>query len=76
MNTKKFFQSSANPENTSLTIKGLGVGIIPIVVLLGDMLGWEITATTLTEIVNAFATLVSAGMILFGLIRKLYYLGN
>lgn len=73
METKKWWASSADPKKVSLSIKGFGVAVIPAIVLIGRMLGWSITATELTELVNAVAVLASSAMVLFGLLRKFYY---
>lgn len=62
--------SSVDREKLSLTIKGVGVAIIPVVIFLGQSIGLGIAEADLTELFGSFATLVSAGMIFAGLVRK------
>ena len=66
-------KSSENPENLSLTIKGILVALIPTVVYLGGVFGLNVAEADLTQFVSAIATLISAGMIIVGLLRKAYY---
>lgn len=75
MLTKKYplLGSSADPEAVSLTIKGIGLAIIPVLVLVFKGLGLDITENELIEILNIIVTAVSSCMILIGLVRKLYF---
>ncbi len=67
---EKYLMSSVDREKLSLTIKGVGVAIIPVVIFLGQSIGLGIAEADLTELFGSFATLVSAGMIFAGLVRK------
>ena len=69
---KKWLQSSANPENISLMIKGFGVAIIPAIVMIGGILGLNLVEANLIQFVNSIATAASAIMIAYGLGRKIY----
>lgn len=68
----KILKSSANPEKISLTIKGIGVAVIPAVVFILSGLGFSVAQADLTQVINAVATIASAIMVLVGLGRKIY----
>ena len=71
MKTPKIFRSSVNPEKLSLTIKGIGVGLIPVIILISRAGGIELGAEELTNLVVAVSASVAAFMTVYGLIRKL-----
>lgn len=72
--------SSADPTKMSLAIKGILMGIIPVIVSLTGLTGIAgVDASSLTIAVDAIAsivqvalTIVSSAMTLYGLIRKLW----
>ena len=70
-NLPSILKSSANPEKLSLTIKGIAVGLIPIAILIAGMFGLKLDSNELVALVDSFLAVLSAGMILFGLVRKL-----
>jgi uncharacterized protein with GYD domain len=69
----KYLGSSADPNKISLTIKSVGVWLIPAIILIGKYSGVDIAEADLTEIVNSIAVLVASAMSLYGLGRKAYY---
>ena len=68
-----FVKSSSNPQKISMTVKGLGVAIIPVVVILGgnaaDVDG--LLAAISTGAV-AFFGLIAAVVTGYGFVRKIY----
>lgn len=65
--------SSANPEELSLTIKGILLGIIPIVITLLSGKYPSLTADDLTNFVNLGFTALASITTLIGAGRKIYY---
>lgn len=70
--------SSANAEEISLTVKGVLLGIVPAVIILGNLAHVTFTSDQLTHIIDgivaaigAIGLIVSAIMTLYGLLRKL-----
>ena len=63
--------SSVDADKISLTIKGVGIGLIPIITIICQATGFEVLESDLVMIVNAIATIASAGSIVYGLIRKM-----
>ena len=69
----KFLGSSADPKKISLTIKSIGVWLIPALLALITYFGWDITQNDLVELVNNLAILAAATMTIWGILRKIYY---
>jgi hypothetical protein len=72
-------QSSANPNEVSLTVKGLLIGAVPVaMVFLGLAhvnLGQDQLTAVVDAIVNVFQDglmLISAGATLYGIVRKVW----
>lgn len=65
--------SSANPDNISLTIKSIGVWLVPAVIAIGSMFSIEFEQADLTQAVNTMAVIVAGSLTVYGLGRKLYY---
>lgn len=72
MDNKKWYSSSADSSNISLTVKGVGIGLIPIVLFIAGMFGFSFVEADLVELVNSLAVLVSAVMVVVGVARKIY----
>ena len=72
MDQNKWYVSSTG-EGTSLTLKGLATGLIPIVIGLLRHYNVEVTENEIMELVNAAFTAASAFMVIYGLGRKAYY---
>lgn len=64
--------SSADPEQISLTIKSVGVWLIPALVAVITYFGLDITQNDLIDLVNNLAILAATAMTVFGLFRKIY----
>ncbi len=69
----KLLGSSANSEKISLTIKSVGVWLVPALLALITYFGWDITKNDLMELVNNFAILSASVMTIYGLGRKIYF---
>ncbi len=69
---KKWYSSSVDVDKVSLTIKGIGIGIIPAVLFFGGMFGFSFVETDLVELVNSIAILISAIIVVIGIVRKIY----
>lgn len=71
--TKKLFGSSANPEKLAMTWKGIILSLLPIIIMFAQRANVDVTETQLVELVEAVSAAISSLMIVFGLLRKLYY---
>ena len=69
----KILQSSKNTEDISLTVKGILVGLAPIAISLMALAGVEIAQDNYMEVVENIGAVISATMILLGVLRKLYF---
>jgi len=68
----KWFLSSTGSGDLSLTIKSLSLGIVPILVTIAKMHGYELAENDLVEIVdNVFAGVAFIGVVI-GLVRKIW----
>ena len=72
MNYQKYLGSSANPDNLSMTVKSVGVWLIPAVLALAVSFGWDVKENDLVELVNNLAILTAAAMTIYGLGRKIF----
>lgn len=72
---KKLLMSSSDPQKLSLTIRGLLVGIIPMILLFTNLTEAEINIAidAIVQIIFWGASIVSAGQMLYGLLRKLRF---
>ena len=68
----KWFLSSTGNGDLSLAIKGAMLGIVPVIITLASMSGLEITQDQIVQVINQIFTVVSAVVVLIGLIRKIY----
>ena len=64
--------SSVDPEKLSLTVKSLGLMIVPVIVVVAKMFGVELAEAELVTVVTALATTISSLGIVYGFGRKLY----
>lgn len=62
--------SSQNPEKVSLTIKSVGILIIPLVIYIGRLFGLEIVEADLVQVLNAVAGIAAAVGVIWGIARK------
>lgn len=65
-NNRKWWASSANAQELSLTIRGLLVGVIPLV-----SIALDVPESLLVEIIEASTLFVSSAMVFLGLVRKI-----
>jgi DNA-directed RNA polymerase subunit RPC12/RpoP len=64
--------SSVNPEALSLTIKSLGIALIPVILAVLRMAGNEsIVENDLVQVINAVATITAMIGVVYGVSRKL-----
>jgi putative effector of murein hydrolase LrgA (UPF0299 family) len=64
--------SSVNPEALSLTIKSMGLALVPVILAIMRMAGNEsIVENDLVQVVNALATITSMVGVVYGVSRKL-----
>ena len=69
----KLLASSQDENKLSLTIKSIGVWLIPALLALITYFGWDITKNDLIELVNNLAILAATVMSVYGIGRKIYY---
>lgn len=65
-------QSSANPEEKALTVKGILMGFIPLFVMLLRIGNIEIAPQKIEEAIIIISAIVSGLVTLVGLVRKLW----
>lgn len=63
--------SSVDPEKIAMTWKGIAVGLVPLFTIILATFGHDVTTTDITEVIEKLFSVVSAGMIAYGLIRKM-----
>lgn len=68
---QKVLKSSVDENKVSLTIKGVGVALIPVIIFIGGIFGFRFVEVDLVELLNSIAILVSTAMVIWGLIRKI-----
>lgn len=73
MKLPKLLQSSANPENLSLSIKGFLVMLVPTILAISGVLGWSLTEGDILEVINAIVATIGGMFFLYGVARKVYY---
>jgi len=71
MKYHKLLGSSVDANKLALTVKGLLVGIVPVVVLIASQFKVDLTPNELTEIINVLFIVVSSGITAYGLGRKI-----
>jgi hypothetical protein len=65
-------QSSANPNEVSLTVKGLLIGVIPTLMTIFGLAHVNLGQDQLTAIANGIVAVIQAGLILVSAITTLY----
>jgi len=70
MEKNKLVRSSVDSTKISMTIKGVGIALIPTIIFIAGVFGFDFVKADLVELLNAIATLVSAVLIVYGLLRK------
>jgi len=72
---KAFVASSANPEEVSLTIKGILIANVGLIVLVLKLFHVSVTVDEVTNVIGLITTGVGSAITIYGLLRKLYYEG-
>ena len=63
---------SSTGSGLSLTIKGVLVGVVPLIAGLARTYGYDLSENELFELIEAGFQAVSLSMVVFGLARKLF----
>lgn len=71
---KKFYLSSVDPTELSMTVRGIIVGLIPLFIVITGIDPETVNTISdmIVEMVLIGATFYSLALVLFGLIRKAY----
>ena len=64
--------SSVDPNSISLSIKAVGVAVIPVILLIARGFGFDFAEADLTAVINALATVAAGVMFIIGMTRKYY----
>ena len=72
MKYNKLLASSKNPENLSLTIKGILLALVPIIIFIAQKNSVALSESEIVEIINAIAVALTSVMIILGLARKIF----
>ena len=78
MEIPSFLKSSVDPEKLGLTVKGILIGVVPVILLVSGLAGADLGQSDFNELIEALVNLVVAGattvsalMVAWGLIRKI-----
>ena len=73
-------KSSTNPEAVSLTVKGFGLGLIPVLLSVSGIAHISLTGddmsnivTMLSNLIDIFLTVIAGILSIYGLIRKIVF---
>lgn len=69
---RKIFGSSASPDKVGLTIKGVGLGLIPVLIIALKIAGVSVLESDLVSLIESLSTAVASIMVIYGLLRKLW----
>lgn len=69
----KWYHSSTGTGSLSLAIRGALVALVPIIIAVLNSQGFSLEESMVVEVIDSVFALVAAGMVTFGLGRKLYY---
>lgn len=73
-NQVKWYESSNGSGNLAITVKGAAIAFIPLFISILQSQGVEITEGQVVEFIEQVFTFVSVSLVLFGTVRKGYYL--
>lgn len=62
--------SSQDPDKLSLTIKGLLLALVPVIITISQAYNLPITESDLVSLVNNLVAIVSAAVVIYGIVRK------
>lgn len=70
----KYLASSVNPEKLSLTIKGILVGLVPLIIVLTGLNQAELNEVIegIIQAVTGITTAIAGVMTAYGLLRKIW----
>lgn len=72
MDRKRWFTSSANPAELSLTIKGMLMMYVPAVLLVAENFNLPLSETQLVSWISDGSFVIASAMILYGFLRKVW----
>jgi len=67
---QKWFLTSAGNGDLSLTIKGILIGVIPLIIFIGQQFEIKLTQETLVQGIQLITELITAAIVFAGLVRK------
>jgi len=62
--------SSVDPESLSLTVKSLGIALIPVILALCRLFDLSLVENDIIQVINALATVISMIGVVWGVYRK------
>lgn len=66
--------SSADPENVSLTIKGLLLQHVGLAIAVAGVFGYSVTDITIATIITKISIIIGGFLAMIGIVRKIYFL--
>ena len=72
-NNNQAWYTSSTGSGLSLTIKGVLVGLVPLIVGLAKVYGYDLTEGDLLNFIDVGFQAVALTLVVFGLGRKLFY---
>ena len=69
---KKWYQSSTG-DGLSLTIKGLLIGLVPLIIMIAQINGVTIAQETIVQYIDIISAWIALSITMAGLTRKIYY---
>ena len=73
MKLNQLLKSSANADKLSLTVKGILMGLVPIIILVLGVIGIKIGTEELTGLITQITAIVAGAVALYGMLRKFYF---
>jgi hypothetical protein len=70
---KKWFLSSTGSGDLSLTIKGLLVGLLPLIMAVIQLTGHDIAQGQVEEFITAVTGAIASIAVVLGMVRKIVY---
>lgn len=65
--------SSANPEKVAMTFRGVALALLPLIIMVAKGFSLDLSESEIVEVIEAVTLAISSVMIVFGLVRKVYY---
>lgn len=72
----KMLQSSQDPSKLALTVKGILLGVMPLVIALFAYFGLDIATNDYAQAVEQITALLAISMTFVGVVRKFYHLSK